>query len=286
MDVGLATGTEFDLQLPSGRLHARRFGSPTAPLALCVPGLSANLASFDYVSERIAGERLQAVALDLRGRGKSQVTGPGTYGWPNHAQDLFAAADALGAQRFSLIGQSMGGAVAMQAAAIDPQVRIERIVLLDICGAPDPASAAAIGASVNRLGQVASSAEVYLEVVKGMGLIEPWSAYWDRYFAYELGPVEGGVRSRSDREAVLEDAAYGEAHPAYPLWASLRMPVLLLRATREILPGLGRIVSDADRQRFPAEVPSATVVDVDANHYTINTDQASVGAIRQFFGLA
>lgn len=284
MHQGLATGTDVDLVLPSGRLRARRFGSRSAPLVLCLPGLSANLASFDFLCERIAGEQLQAVALDLRGRGKSEVTGPGTYGWPNHARDAFAAADALGAERLSLIGQSMGGAVAMQAAAIDGG-RIERIVLLDICGVPDAASAAAIGASVDRLGQVAPSAETYLQAVKNLGLIEPWSVYWDRYFAYELEPVDGGVRSRSDREAVLEDSAYGVAHPPYPLWASLRMPVLLLRASREILPGLGRIVSDADRQRFPAEVPDAEVVDVDANHYTINTADASVGAVRRFFGL-
>jgi pimeloyl-ACP methyl ester carboxylesterase len=210
------------------------------------------------------------------------VTGPGTYGWANHAHDVFAAADTLGVDRFSLIGQSMGGAVAMQAATLDSG-RIERVVLLDICGTPDAASAAAISVSVNRLGQVAPSAEVYVQAVKGMGLINPWSEYWDRYFAYELEAVEGGVRSRSNRDAVLEDAAYGESHPPYPLWASLGMPVLLLRATREILPGLGRIVSDADRLRFPAEVPTATVIDVDANHYTINTADASVGAIRRFF---
>ncbi len=284
MDAATVTGTEFDIQLPSGRLHARRFGSQAAPLVLCLPGLSANLASFDFVCERIAGERLQAVAIDLRGRGRSEVTAPGTYGWPSHARDAFAAADALGVERFSLIGQSMGGAVAMQAAATDAR-RIERIVLLDICGVPDPASAAAIGASVNRLGQVAPSAEVYVQAVKGLGLIQPWSEYWDRYFGYELEPVPGGVRSRSNRDAVLEDAAFGDSHLPYALWTSLRMPVLLLRAKREILPGMGRIVSDADRLRFPAEVPSATVVDVDANHYTINTSEASVAAIRPFFGL-
>ncbi len=280
----LSSGTDFDLQLRAGRLHARRFGSLAAPLALCLPGISSNLASFDFVCERIAGEQLQAVALDLRGRGRSEVTGPGTYGWPSHARDVFAAADALAAERFSIIGQSMGGAVAMQAATIDAG-RIDRIVLLDSCGVPDPTSAAAIGASLNRLGQVVPSAGAYLGSVKAMGLIEPWSEYWDRYFAYELEPVEGGVRSRSNRDAVLEDAAYGEGHAPYPLWASLMMPVLLLRATREILPGLGRIVSDVDRARFPAEVPTATVVDVDANHYTINTADASVAAIRRFFRL-
>lgn len=284
MSVALANGTEFDLDLPSGRLHAQRFGSQSAPLVLCIPGLSANIKSFDFTCERIAGDRLQTVALDLRGRGKSEVTPAGTYGWPSHARDVFAAADALGVKSFSIIGHSMGGLVAMAAAAEDA-ARLERIVLVDIAGAPDPASLGPIAMSVSRLGQVYPSVEVYLEALKGMHLIDPWSSYWERYFRYELEPVEGGVRSRSNREAVLEDSSYGASHSAYELWPNLTMPVLLLRATREILPGMGRIVSDADRARFPIEVPTASAVDVDANHYTIATADASVAAIRGFFDL-
>jgi len=280
----LLTGSEFDLQLPSGRLHAQRFGSPDAPLVLCVPGLTANLKSFDFLSERIAGERLQAVALDLRGRGRSEITAGGSYGWPSHARDLFAAADALGAPRFSLIGHSMGAAVSIAAAAQDAS-RLERIVLIDFCGQPEAASLVPIQSSVNRLGQAFPSAEFYIEAVKGLGLIEPWSGYWDAYFRYELEPVAGGVRARSDREAVLEDFAYGQGHPAYALWPSLTMPVLLLRASREILPGMGFIVSQADRERLPREVPGASVVEVNANHYTVVTSEESAGAIREFFGL-
>lgn len=121
--------------------------------------------------------------------------------------------------------------------------------------------------------------------MKQLGLITPWSGYWDRYFGYELEPAEAGVRPRSDRDAVLEDYRYGEAHRADALWPALTMPVLLVRATREILPGLGFIVSEADRRRFPLEVATATVVDVAANHYTVNTSDESVAAIRRFFGL-
>lgn len=285
MDNALATGDELDLRLPSGRVHARRYGAAGAPLALCLPGLSANLESFAFLCERIAGEGLQAVALDLRGRGKSEVTGPGSYGWDSHARDAFAVADELGVGRFSLIGHSMGGAVAMAAAAQDA-ARLERVVLIDVCGTPDPASLGAIAASVARLGEVYPSADFYIEAVKRLGLIDPWSDYWDRYFRYELEPVEGGVRSRSNREAVLEDSAYGAAHEAYPLWPSLTMPVLLVYAGREILPGMGHIVSAQDRARFPQQVPSATVADVDANHYTVATSEESVAAIRRFFGLA
>jgi 3-oxoadipate enol-lactonase len=284
MSVALAVGTEFDLDLPSGRLHAERFGSPTAPLVLCIPGLSANLKSFTFLCERIAGDRLQAVVLDLRGRGKSEVTAAGTYGWPSHARDVFAAADALGVKSFSIIGHSMGGAVAMAAAAQDSG-RLDRVVLVDIAGTPDATSLAPINVSVDRLGQVYPSAEFYIEAVKNLRLIDPWSSYWDRYFLYELGPVEGGVRARSDKNAVMEDYKYGQAQEWYPLWRSLTMPVLLVRASREIMPGMGYIVSQADRERFPREVPTATVADVDANHYTVITSDESVAAIRQFFEL-
>jgi 3-oxoadipate enol-lactonase len=284
MSVALAVGSEFDLDLPSGRLHAQRFGSPSAPLALCIPGLSANIKSFDFLCERIAGDRLQTVALDLRGRGKSEVTSAGTYGWPSHARDAFAAADALGAKRFSIIGHSMGGAVAMAAAAQD-SARLDRVVLVDIAGIPEASSLIPIEMSVDRLGQVYPSADFYIEAVKNLRLIDPWTSYWDRYFLYELGPVEGGVRARSDKTAVLEDYEYGKTQEWYPLWRNLTMPVLLVRAGREILPGMGYIVSAGDRERFPLEVPTARVADVDANHYTVITSDESVAAIRRFFEL-
>jgi pimeloyl-ACP methyl ester carboxylesterase len=284
MDPTAVAGVEFDLTLPSGQLHGKRFGNRDAPLAVCLPGLSANMVSFDFLCERIAGDQLQTVALDLRGRGRSDVTSPGTYGWESHARDVVAVANELRSERFSILGQSMGGAVAMTAAS-QARGRLDRIVLLDICGTPDAASLTAIETSVNRLGQIFPSVDVYIAAVRGMGLIEPWSDYWERYFHYELEPVAGGVRARSDREAVLEDYSYGKNHDPYSLWAHLTMPVLLLRASREILPRMGRIVSDADRARFPRDVPSATVVDIDANHYTVNTSDDSVAAIRHFFSL-
>jgi pimeloyl-ACP methyl ester carboxylesterase len=280
-----ATGTEFDIQTPSGRIHAARYGAADAAVAICVPGLSANLRSHDFVAERIAGDDLQVVAIDLRGRGKSEISAPGTYGWANHAKDVFAVADAVGAERFSIIGHSMGGFVALAATELDA-ARIERTVLIDIAGAPDASAVGPIAMSVNRLGTVYPSTEFYVEAVKKLGLIDPWSEYWDRYFLYELESVEDGVRSRSDKDAVLEDSAYGASHDPYALWPMLTMPVLLVYAQREIMPGMGHIVCAADRERFTREVPTATVADVDANHYTVATSDGTVAAIRSFFGLA
>ena len=86
-----------DISVASGRLRVRRWGAADAPAVVCVPGLSANLCGFDRLAEQLAGDTLQLLAIDLRGRGGSEVTGPGTYGWPNHARDVLAVADAAGA---------------------------------------------------------------------------------------------------------------------------------------------------------------------------------------------
>src|SRR5450755_2590931 len=95
---GCLSATDFDLHLPGGRIRAHRFGDPDGNLVLCVPGLSANSRWFDYLGEHIAGDGRQVVALDLRGRGFSALTAPGTYGFKNHARDVLAAAEALGAK--------------------------------------------------------------------------------------------------------------------------------------------------------------------------------------------
>src|SRR5919204_1516646 len=115
----------LDFHVPSGRIHAQSFGSPTAPkVALCIHGLSANMRSFDFLGECLGGDTLQLIAVDLRGRGKSSETGPGTYGWDAHARDILAIADHLNAPELTLVGHSMGGAVAMAAAALDTSHRI------------------------------------------------------------------------------------------------------------------------------------------------------------------
>jgi hypothetical protein len=59
---------------------------------------------------------------------------------------------------------------------------------------------------------------------------------------------------------------------------------LLLRAARELLPGYGYILNAADAARFANEVPTAKVVEIDANHYGVITAEATAEAIAGFFG--
>jgi len=277
---------DSDMSLESGRLRVRRWGAPDAPAVMCAPGLSANLCGFDRLGERLAGDTLQLVAIDLRGRGRSEVTGAGTYGWRHHARDVLAIADAVGAPSFAIIGQSSGAAIAMACAQLAPS-RVERLV--DLVGSPDERSVVPVVASVSRLGTVYPSAQAAIALIKQIGIIPEWDEYWDRYFLYELRDVEGGVAASSDRGAVLEDLGYGNAMywsgpeaPVHALWAAVTMPALVLRARREILPGFGFILPAAEAERFAAAVPSARVAEIDANHYTITTHDESIAAIGAF----
>jgi pimeloyl-ACP methyl ester carboxylesterase len=279
---------DFDISITLGRLRVRRWGAERAPVVMCVPGLSANLCGFDRLAERLAGDSLQLVVMDLRGRGRSEVTGAGTYGWRNHARDVLDIADAVGAPSVAIIGQSSGAAIAMTCAQLEPS-RVERVVLVDLAGSPDQRSAVPVVASVSRLGTVYPSAQAALALIKQIGIIPQWDEYWDRYFGYELRNVDGGVTSSSDRGAVLEDLGYGNAMywsdpeaPIHALWTAVTMPALVLRARQEIMPGFGFILPAAEAERFAAAVPSGHVAEIDANHYTITTHDDSIAAIGAF----
>jgi pimeloyl-ACP methyl ester carboxylesterase len=277
-----------DIRLESGRLRVRRWGAVDAPAVVCVPGLSANLCGFDRLAERLAGDALQLVAIDLRGRGRSEVTGAGTYGWRSHARDVLGIADVVGAPSFAIIGQSSGAAIAMTCAQLEPS-RVEQLVLIDLVGSPDERSVVPVVGSVSRLGTVYPSAQAAIALIKQIGIIPVWDEYWDRYFLYELREVSGGVASCSDRGAVLEDLGYGEAMywpdleaPIHALWNAIARPALVLRARQEIMPGFGFILPAAEAERFAAAVPSARVVEIDANHYSITAHDDSIAAIGAF----
>jgi pimeloyl-ACP methyl ester carboxylesterase len=271
---------ELTLELTSGRLRAHRFGPEGGRLTLCVHGLSANSRSFDFLGEELASEGRTLVAIDLRGRGFSAITGLGSYGWRNHARDVLEAATRLGAPRFDYIGHSMGAFIGMEVAQTAPE-RVERLVLIDAVGVPEAASLLPIIAAVQRLGNVHADADAYVAKVKSLGTVTPWSPVWETHYRYDLVPAEGGVRPRTDHAAVLEDMAYGATQHPRAFWPKLTMKTLLVRSSRPI--GHGFIVSASDRAEFLRTAPHAEAVDVDANHYGVMTHPGTAEAIRSFF---
>ena len=256
----------LSLRLPSGTLRANRFGGESKALTLCVHGLSANSRSFDPLGEALGNARRTVVALDLRGRGWSDITGPGTYGWANHARDVIAAADALGAEHFDFVGHSMGAYIGMALAQTAPE-RVRKMVLIDAVGIPEALSMLPIMSAVQRLGAAHATADAYVSAVRRLGTVEPWSDDWERHYRYDLIDTPGGVRARTDAAAVLEDITYATKQDPRALWPTLAVDTLLVRAARPL--GQGFIVSTRDRDAFVKTAPRARAVDIAANHYGI-----------------
>jgi pimeloyl-ACP methyl ester carboxylesterase len=276
---------EFDVMARSRRIHAQRFGSDPMPLVIGLHGLSGCMKNFDFIGEAFAGAPFQLVALDFRGRGKSELTPPGTYGWENHALDVLAVADALGVDRFSLIGQSMGASVAMKVAQIDG-ARLKAVVLVDTAGRVDRGVGPVIAAFLHHLDTTYDSIDSYLHAIKSQGLIAPWTEHWDRSFRYQAEETEVGVRSTAHSAALAEDRAYTATQDPYDRWKHWTMPTLLLRATWELLPGAGYVVPAGDVKLFTRTVVGSRAVEIDANHLTINTHADSIVALLEFLTTA
>jgi pimeloyl-ACP methyl ester carboxylesterase len=270
---------EFDLQLASGNVRVRRVGSPDAPLVLFVPGLSAHLHGFDYVVEKLAPLDRQLVAIDLRGRGRSDVTPSGSYGLDAHCRDVFEVAAQLGAQRFDLVGWSMGALIAILAANVGSH-RLRRVALIDHAGDMDGSTVEKIIKGLARLDVTVDARADYVGLMRDASGIAPWSPFWDRYFDYELAPRGDGFKPTTSRSACLEDLSDLQRRDWDALWKALSMPVLLVRCLRPI--GGGFIVPEAVRDRLREAVPQLDVVEVDQDHYTVMTCEQAARAIGHF----
>ena len=136
------TPRELTIHLPHLRLAALSWGDPALPPLLAVHGWLDNAASFGALAPLLA-RHYHVVALDWPGHGRSQHRPPGTwYHYVDYADELHGATEALGFPRFSLLGHSLGGAVASVYAAVQPE-RIERLLLIESLGplTSDPAQA-------------------------------------------------------------------------------------------------------------------------------------------------
>jgi pimeloyl-ACP methyl ester carboxylesterase len=76
------------------------------------------------------GRTARAVALDLRGHGKSPVADDGDYSIPAFAGDVAALIDDLGVGPAILVGHSLGGVISCATAAAYPD-RIAAVVMVD-----------------------------------------------------------------------------------------------------------------------------------------------------------
>jgi esterase len=126
MDTGSLVRDETVI-LDGLRFHYRDWGDPAAPPVVLLHAYTQHARTWDTIARGLA-DRFRVLALDQRGHGESEWAPD--YHEVRFAGDLAAFADALGLDRFSVVGFSIGGNAAGSYALLYPD-RVQRAVLLE-----------------------------------------------------------------------------------------------------------------------------------------------------------
>ena len=157
----------------------------------------------------------RAVALDLRGHGRSEPPKDGDYSLAGMADDVAAVAETLELQRFVLLGHSMGGGVALAYAGRHPD-RVAGLVLVDPIGdgkqiPPAEAQAFLAGFESN----YDSTSQAYWTSIAG-----PDSAIRERLLA-DLRATPGAAVT-----AILREVMRFDPHPALARYGGPKLSVV------------------------------------------------------------
>ncbi len=275
---------EFELQIAAGCIRGLRNGG-NGPKVLALHGWLDNAASFVPLAPYLGD--IDLVAVDLPGHGRSDHLPPGVeYTFPGALHNVLDIADALGWERFALLGHSMGAGIASLVAAACPQ-RVERLVAIEALGAlPETAER-----TTARLRESVSATRA----LRGKALrvfVDPQPAVRARMHANALSEpvarllvergladVEGGHTWSSDprltvptmvrmTDAQVDDLVAGIECPTRVIYADPPQPYL----------------PEPDRSRRARLLPQAELVVLPGGHHLhMETPQAVAEAIGRFF---
>jgi len=102
------------------------------PPLLLIHGNRDHARNWDSVARRLI-DRYTVYTPDLRGHGESDWAIGGQYSLPEFTLDTAALVDALGHERLTVIGHSLGGAVALQFTGVCPD-RVQKVVSVEGLG--------------------------------------------------------------------------------------------------------------------------------------------------------
>jgi len=116
------------------KLHYTVWGDEAAPPLLLIHGNRDHARTWDQVAVRLKDEYC-VYAVDLRGHGDSAWSIGGQYSMPEWVLDVATLGSVLGRSPLTVIGHSLGGAVALNYAGIFPQ-HVSRLVAIEGLGPP------------------------------------------------------------------------------------------------------------------------------------------------------
>lgn len=264
--------TPHSLEINGIRLHYVTWGQFSQPerAVLLVHGLTHNHMIWSELGPALAEKGWYLIAPDLRGRGWSSKPSHGT-GIPYHVHDLLALCDALGLPQVHFIGHSLGALIGYFFAAIYPH-RLGKFVAIDAGGRPAPNILDILRPVLERLGQVYSSLDAYLQNIrKASSSVHPWSDFWERFYRFDAEVQRNGtVTLHASRAAIEEEMIVNATINNDVLFPAIKAPTLIMRAGQGTYQPDWFILSPEEAERVHSLIKGSTLeVIPDGNHYTI-----------------
>ena len=260
---------ERTLATPHLQLAAKEWGDPALPPLLAVHGWLDNAASFDALAPLLAGH-FHVVALDLPGHGRSQHRPPGVhYHFVDYLDDVLAAADALGWEKFSLLGHSLGGGISSFIAAAFPE-RVQNLFLIEVAGAvsaPIENSLAQLQRGINQFRENGANPlrvfvdfDIAVAARRKAGNLSETAAR--ALVARGIRKVEGGWSWSSDPRLMPASPQRFSEDQVLAILAGVRAPTLFVLAEPMAMP-----IPEAAMLARAAQIPNLELVRLRGNHH-------------------
>ena len=221
------------------------------PAVVLVHGLASSMYTWADVIPALAKEH-DVVAVDLPGFGGSDI--PDDLSPSVYPDTVLALMDRLGISRATLIGNSLGGAVAVVLAARHPE-RVRRLVLIDSAGFNLDPSRRPLILRLLGFGPVAAALDA-LPVRRRVVTAALRQVFYDRAHVTPekveeyLAPLARPGATEAIRSLLARQAAFGL--PA--LVREVRVPTMIVWGRND------RWIPAADADRFASAIPAARKV--------------------------
>ncbi len=194
---------EFAVAPDGVRIAAYRFGGTGPPLVLAhATGFHGHVFLPFAAALR---DRFTVFAFDLRGHGESGAPSSADgYAWSRLGRDLLAVADLFGVGRFHAVGNSVGGAITVEAELTRPGTILSAVLFEPIIYPPEVTDPSPMIEGARRRRRVFASTDAMLTQWRGRGPFATWDPEALRCY------VEYGVRDRADGQVELKCSAEAE----------------------------------------------------------------------------
>lgn len=250
------------IELRGLRFHYRDWipSKSDAPTLVLLHGYTGHSRYWDFFAQAMT-DRYRVLVLDQRGHGETQWAARDAYGNEEMEADLKAFVGALGLQKFSLVGLSMGGIVSIRYASTQP-AELDRLVIVDI-GPEIMATGLTRIMSGAQSGDVFESREAAYEAARIANPNAPGLQLRHRVWHGMMRTQDGRWTYRYDR--ALRDPSNprprGSVEDNWRMVSRIQAPTLIVRG------GESDILSVECAQRMVSDMPNARLVEVrEAGH--------------------